>query len=231
MKNQANLGLFLFFALILSTGLSYGQTNISRSVGSFTKVNASGNIEVILKKGDSKKLNIEASNISSTDIISEVHNDELRLKLKTKIYKNIRVVITVYYEQIRHIRSGSSALVKADSAIEIESIKLEADTNGNMELPLEVSYLDVSTNSGGTIILRGHAQNMQGNSSAGGSIDAYDLKVSEAFVKANTGGNIEINATDKLEAKASTGASIHYSGDPKVLDYSNSLGGKVEERQ
>lgn len=61
----------------------------------------------------------------------------------------------------------------------------------------------------------------------GGTLSAYKLEADNTIVKANTGGNAKVMAVESIDARANTGGSIIYKGDPKKVQRKDGLSGSV----
>ena len=82
-----------------------------------------------------------------------------------------------------------------------------------MTLP-EITALYAS--SGADIRVSGRANLMYADASSGSDIKAQDLEVKVCHAHARSGADIKVLVTESLMADASSGADIHYSGDPRV---------------
>ena len=60
-------------------------------------------------------------------------------------------------------------------------------------------------------------------------MDAFDFKVKEAKVSASSSGDVFVNVSDKLYARASSTGDVRYLGDPEV-DAKTSSAGSVKRK-
>jgi hypothetical protein len=77
--------------------------------------------------------------------------------------------------------------------------------------------------------LKGSAKYVEMDASSAGEINGYDLEAEEARVEASSAGDIKISVTQKIEAYASSGASIRYRGNPMKTNTNASSGGSVKK--
>ena len=211
----------LFTLLLATTILSVGaqeeaRKTQSRNIGSFNEVHAGKGINVTLIEGDKEKVVVEIENGEVTDVISELKGRKLILKLKTKIYNNVAVKVFVTYKSIKGITTGTGAFVESDGIVRAENLDLSAGTGSTIILEVDTKAISSSLSSS-KIELAGKTDFQDVSSNTGAKYIADQLKSKEAFVKTSTGGTAWINATDKLEAKASTGGKVIYTGNPKEL--------------
>jgi hypothetical protein len=86
-----------------------------------------------------------------------------------------------------------------------------------------------SSSSGADIEIFGRTKSFSARASSGSSIDADELETIDAYAKASSGANINVNVSGNLTAKASSGGDIDYEGNPNV-DKNTSSGGSVSGR-
>ncbi len=224
----------LFSTLITALFIAVGATTVAQSkhkenrdLPEFEKVKATKGINITLIEGDKQNVEVNVQNALLTDVITTVENRTLVLKMKTKIYKNMAVQVYVTYTKLREIDAGMGASVDAENTIEADNLKISAGADTNIQLDVEVSNaLEVSL-SAAKATITGSAKYQDITANTGSKYFGFDVECDEAFVKANTGGTIQVNASKKLQATAGTGATVEYKGNPDNFEYKESLGGKV----
>ena len=75
--------------------------------------------------------------------------------------------------------------------------------------------------------IEGKTTKLSASSSSGSSINASNLKTIDAYAKASSGAQIDLNVSGELRAKASSGGDIDYEGNPTTIDKDTSSGGSV----
>lgn len=199
----------------------------NRELPQFEKIKATKGINITLIEGESQNVEVNIQNASLEDVITTVENKTLLLKMKTKIYKNMAVQVYVTYVNLRELDAGMGASIDAENTIEADNLKISAGADTNIELDVEVkNALEVSL-SAAKATITGSAKYQDITANTGSKYYGFDVECEEAFVKANTGGLIQVSPAKKLQASAGTGATVEYKGDPDKIDYKESLGGKV----
>ncbi len=217
--------IFLFITLLSVYNVNAQETNSqTRNVGSFNEIYAGKGINVTLIEGDKEKVRVEIENADVTDVITEIDGRKLDIKLKTKIYKDMSVMVYVTYKSLKAISAGTGAFISADDILYAENMDLKAGSGSTIILDLDVKNLTASLSSS-KIEVVGKVDFQEVSSSTGGRYVADKLNSKEAIIKASTGGVAWVNATDRLEAKTNTGGKIHYKGNPKEL----SVKGNIEK--
>ncbi len=228
MKKLINITLGVLMASAFT--LEAQETSVlkeNRELPSFEKIKATKGINITLIEGSKQNVEVTIQNASLTDVITTVENKTLVLKMKTKIYKNMAVQVYVTYTKIREIDAGMGSTVDAENTITADNLKISAGAETNIELDVEIkNALEVSLGAAKATIT-GTARYQDVTANTGSRYYGFDLTTEEAFAKANTGATIQVNAIEKVQATAGTGAVVEYKGKPTNFDYKESLGGKV----
>ena len=199
-----------------------------RKVGSFNEVKVGQAINVVLHRSNEEKVVIQSSNIDLEEVETEVSNGELRLSLNGDRYKNVDVVIDVYYKNLKSISVSSAASLKATEIIKGDGFELDVSSAGSVDLSLDVHSLEVDVSSAADAKLSGKTHDMEVDVSSAGGIDAYGLAAENVDVSVSSAGSAKIYVTKSLQANASSGGSIKYKGSPERSNSNSSSGGSVK---
>ncbi|MFW6043669.1 MAG: head GIN domain-containing protein [Marinilabiliaceae bacterium] len=199
-----------------------------RKVKDFKKLKVAKGINVTLIKGLKPEAEINIVNAMTEDVIIENDKNELTIKMKTRIYKDVSVQVYLTYTELREIKTGSGASVDAEDVLSGNQLVLDAGMDSSIELEVDVETLEANV-SAARITLEGAANTVEAKATTGGKFEAEKLESQEAFVTANTGAVATVNVTKKLEAKAGAGGKIEYSGNPEKVDSREIVNGKVTE--
>jgi hypothetical protein len=108
-------------------------------------------------------------------------------------------------------------------------LEVSASSAANVEINVDAGSIRASASSAGEVELDGKAESFEGDASSAGEIDAYDLVAKRVEVDASSAGSIKITATDELDARASSGGSIRYRGNPNKSITNSTSGGSVKK--
>ncbi len=206
---------FIAFTSIINA-IAQDQKSQSRNVGTFNEIYAGKGVNVTLIEGDKENVRIVIENADVTDVLTNIKGRKLDIKLKTKIYNDMSVMVYLTYKSLKAISAGTGAFITSDNVLYAENLDLKAGTGSSIILDLDVENLTASLSSS-KIEVVGKVDFQEISSNTGGRFIGDKLISKEAIVKAYTGGVAWINATDKLEAKTNTGGKIHYTGNPTEL--------------
>lgn len=152
-------------------------------------------------------------------------NRVLEITERTESRRTTTTEVTVYYHSLEKIRITRATVSFAEpldfpvtdmtvsggavvtATLKMRDLKLDVSGRSRLTLSGEVPYLTLRI--------------------ASAKIDATALKVTSALVEASNSAEANVTITERLEAYASSGAQVFYSGTPDILRTSASLGGKV----
>lgn len=125
------------------------------------------------------------------------------------------------------IKAASGSYI--DAKITAASCKAQAGSGSRIEAEITATEASVSLSAGSHIDLKGSATKCSAETSAGSSLSASKFEAADFQMKASSGSSARIHCTGQLQAHASSGASIRYSGDC-TADITRSSGGNVSRK-
>jgi hypothetical protein len=217
------------FSGYLGTGVFAQQTQ-TRNLGPFKGVKAASGIDVYLKKGDRESARVEVSGTDVNNVVTEVHGDYLKIHMAEGRYNRTRTVkVYVTYVELSKLSASSAASIYGEGTIRTRSMSISASSAGSVEISVETERLDVGVSSAAEVELTGKAKMVDVEASSAGEIDAYDLEAEEVVADASSAGSIKVSVTQKIDARASSGADIRYRGNPMKTNTNSSSGGSVRK--
>ena len=222
----------LFVIIIFLTGSALSviaQETETRSLSDFSEVSVGEAISVTLIPGSKNEAVVKVRNIDLDDVETDVRGGTLKIELSGNRYRNIDVEITLTYKSIEGIHVSSAADVVTKGPIKSASLDISVSSAGKAELEIVAEKIDVDVSSSGDLELTGKTTSQRVSVSSAGDYYAYDLNCDEAYVRASSAGSAKINATNKIDAKASSAGSVKYKGEPDKVYVNSSSGGDVHK--
>ncbi|MDD3722190.1 MAG: DUF2807 domain-containing protein [Lutibacter sp.] len=199
-----------------------------RSISSdFEIINVQQGINLYLTQGKQTDANVEADENIMGLLITEVKNNELNIYFEKNVNRAKARNVYLTTENISKINTSSGASVKSENTIQTETLELDSSSGSSMKIHANAHEIKSESSSGSTITIFGKCKIFSANASSGSSIYANELKSDDAITKVSSGANIDVNVTGKLTAKASSGGTIDYEGNPAYVDKKTSSGGSV----
>ncbi|MGK7390525.1 MAG: head GIN domain-containing protein [Candidatus Cyclobacteriaceae bacterium M2_1C_046] len=225
MKSILSIVLFTIAAIISSVA----QEREERKIDAFEEIKVGQAIKVRLHHSNEEKVIIESSNVDLDEIETKVRNGILYLSLDGNNYRNISVSIDVYYRNLKGLSASSASSVKSERTISGGNFQLGVSSAASVDIILDVNNLQVDVSSAADAKLSGKTHELNAEVSSAGGINAYDLEAEIVNASASSAGSAKINVTNSLHARASSGGSIRYKGNPARSNTDSSSGGSVKK--
>lgn len=208
-----------------------------RNVSAFNKISVSSGIGVTYTQDKNQLVKIETDPDKLEYIATKVENGTLKIYIDSPI-KNLRfkkIAVYVSSPHLEKLSMESGAAVKIEKLDE-KNFTLDAGSgaafNGNLNIKektildvssgaavsinLETNSLMVDASSGMAATLKGKANTVTFDISSGAVCNAINLEAKNATADVSSGAILKVHATENLAVDASSGASIHYKGNPKL---------------
>ena len=197
----------------------------------FNKIDAGHGLNVILTKGNSQNVVVEADENLQEIISIYVEENTLIIKTDVNIGSSERKHVFVTYTDLEEIHVNSGAQLENDGQLNVESLEVSTTSGGNVTLSLNTKNLEAKATSGGILKLQGNTNTFNVKATTGANLNADNLIAQNVEAKATTGANIKVNANKKISADVSTGGNIKYSGNPEDTNISDdsTTGGNISK--
>lgn len=212
---------------MLTATLALSQNKETRRLSDFTSVSVGEAINVVLVPGNENKAVLSVSGIDLDEVLTEVSGSRLKIHLDDGRHNNIDVDITLTYKSIERLKVSSAADVRTKGQIKAANLDVSVSSAGEAELELAVGTLDLDVSSSGEAHFSGWVTAQKVDVSSAGRYNGSDLKCENADVSVSSAGSARISASKSIEASASSGGSVKYSGNPDKVRESSSSGGSV----
>lgn len=234
---------------ILVAGMTFAQSQETRSLSSFSKISAHQSIDVYIKQGSKEEARIVSDNIDLEDVLTEISQGKLKIHLDGNRFRNIDVDVYVTYKSLEGLYASSSASITGDepivadgdfdvsasssgdvrAEIEADELSIRASSSGDVFLEVKVNEIEATVSSSGDIDVRGTAKTQDIQASSSGDYDGYDVESEEVEARVSSSGSIKVTVSNKIDGRASSGGSVRYKGVPKYVDVSSTSGGSVKK--
>jgi hypothetical protein len=233
MKTTRLFTLILFAAgsLLASKLLASNSENErqTRQVPEFHGITVSSGIDLYLTQKTTQEVVVEADSDLLEKIITEVEGGILKIYIKQNNWNwnssDRKVFVSCTKLDLLEASAGSD--VESKSMIKAEKFKLSASSGSDVKLGIEADDLEVDSSSGSDIVLLGKSNTIDVSASSGSDIEAGELVSKKCKASASSGSDIEVNVTEELDANASSGGDVAYSGNPSSKNIDESSGGDV----
>jgi len=205
--------------LFLAAQTVFAQEREKRDVSSFNELSVSSAFVVEVSVGDVEALEIEAEERILDDIITEVRNGRLVIKLKdSRDTRRMRDSPRAYVTVTSLDAIGISGAVKLTTFDPIKTERFKLNISGASVAKVEVECEDLRVEASGAseIVLEGKTDTQFVRTSGATSYSAYNLESNIAEIKMSGAGSARVSVAEELDCRLSGASDVRYKGSPKV---------------
>lgn len=195
----------------------------------FTKVKVSTGLDLYIRQGDKVSLTVEADENLHDIIITEVDNGRLKIYSEKNIWRAKARKIYLTVTDIEELKATSGSDAYSENTLKVKDFELSVSSGADANITVDADNITTSASSGADLRVSGKANTHYSSASSGSSISAYGLKSRDVTVKVSSGADINIYASESINARASSGGDIDYRGNPENVNKKTSSGGSVSK--
>ncbi len=216
--------------LILLTGFStISNAQQNRNVSDFTGIKAGDSFNIVIKQSEGSTVKIDADEKILSQIKTEVKDRILIISTEGNIKANNLITISIGIKLLKSLDISGSADVKSENQLACDQLNLASSGAGDMILDIKANEIKMQLSGAGDCTLKGAADLLDANVSGAGNLNASNLEVNKAKIKASGAGDAKVNVKQNLDADVSWAGSIIYKGNPVERNVSISGSGSVRE--
>jgi hypothetical protein len=184
---------------------------------------------VDIRIGPEYLVEVESEDRDLEHIITEVRNGRLRMRVDRNDKgwnwgegwdDDYNVVIVM--PALTEIEASGGTEVIVSGTVTGDELEIVASGGSDIELDVAVDRLDITSSGGADIEISGSANFAMAQSSGGSDLDARQLDVKEAELRASGGADLAMSVSESIDARASGASDIDYYGDPVEIDIDES---------
>jgi len=218
---------FLLIGILIISQITNAQELVTRNLSGFHAVSVMGKMRVELYKSDTSRVEFTVSNVPSDNLITEVTDSVLSIRLKTDTNKSSIFKVLVYYSNLDEITVASNTLLVSPQIITGENIKFTARSGAKMELELNLKNLVADVKQGGILVFTGSVKVQKITVNTGATYSAYKLTAEDSYVVANAGSKAKVCASRIIDVSSNTKSYVGYIGIPVSVISKTNLGGVI----
>ncbi len=225
-----NLLIILSLVLITLTGCQGGIVGNGKvetreeKIGSFDKLDISGNFHVFLEPSDKPYLKMELDeNLFDIVRVSE-EGSTLRIETRINILQAREKNLYIGVRGLEKMDLSGAIKLVSDTVIRVNNLDIIVSGAARLDLEIEAKRLKLDLSGASECDFRGKADEFSIHLSGAGDIDALDLMANEVEVELSGAGGARVYARNKLDVSISGVGSVRYKGDPEIHKSVSGLG-------
>jgi Putative auto-transporter adhesin, head GIN domain len=188
----------------------------NRNLTSFSNIEVSDGIELILTKSTTEKVEVETYSNIQQHVLTSIVGNKLIIKLSDA---NINVnILKVYVSVINceQIIANDGCIVNATNTLDFTNLKVNVNDASNFNANIIVSVFEGNLSDGSSINLSGTSTSTNLISANGSNFADYGFATNIFNCNVKDGGNVKITVNQTLGVVTSDGSSINYKGNGTV---------------
>ena len=204
-------------------------TDERRNITGFNKLKTATGLDVSLIPDSTEYVVVEADENLHTTIKTELDGETLDIHADKQIRWAKSKKITVHFSKLAGLRSTSGSSLSSLGIIHSNALEVTASSGARQHLEIDAEHLTGRSSSGAQVSLRGRATFTDLKASSGAHLKGKDLEAIVCTAKVSSGAHIWIGVKNELDASASSGGHIYYTGNPEKINVNTSSGGAIKK--
>jgi hypothetical protein len=216
----------LLIISIISLSLT-SQNQIEKTVGQFNELKVYDLIDVELIKSNINKVIISGEN--KNEVVVNNKNGTLKIKMRLEeAFDGGQTQVQLYYTSLDIIDANEGAKIHSNDTIDQFEIKLSAQEGAKINANLKVTYATIRAVTGAQVSTSGTAKHQNISIYTGGVYNGKSLETQHSEISIRAAGEANVFAVEKVIAKVRAGGDINIYGNPKNVEQSKILGGRIK---
>jgi hypothetical protein len=216
----------IIFTVFLSASI-LAQKPIEKTIGDFNELKVYDLIEVEFVKANENKVIITGKNVD--DVLVNNKNGTLKIKMNFgRAFDGRENKVVLHYTVLDIIDANEGANIHSKDLIKQFEIDLRAQEGGKISVPLDVTYANIKSVSGGQITTTGTATNQKVSLSTGGVYKGEFLLTEKTEIDIKAAGEAHVKASKLADIKIKAGGNVVIYGKPEKVNESKVFGGRVK---
>lgn len=193
---------------------------------SFDKVDISAIPNSTIHTGSNQmgvKLQGDSNLLNQVETVVEDGTLYVRPKDGVQLQSQTPLSAEVFLHDLTGITASASAAVSANQVL-ASLLQLKSSSSSKIQVEGQLGKVQVQASSSSLVRLSGQADSLSVNASSSANVNAQNLPVREAQTGASSSARVTVNASESLDAKASSSGEVWYLGEPSVQRQISSSG-------
>jgi hypothetical protein len=201
---------------------SGNQVTESRDIGTFTNVETSGSLTIVLSQDSASSIRILADDNIQDKIQTKLRGNTLRIDIEGNFCDAGPVTIYLSSKDYQKIESSGSVEVLSEGKLNLNELEIELQGSSKVMLDLNAKSLKTSSSGSSEIELKGQAGSHDLEMTGSSSVEALDFVVGEYRINSTGASKSRINVLNVLEVNSHGASEVEYKGKPSKIEKDNS---------
>jgi hypothetical protein len=194
-------------------------TTVQRTIGGFSNVRVSGNIQVHLRNdaATSVKMETDENLMEYLDIFTEGTDLIIRTRKGFNLDPSKDIIAYVAAPDFNEVSVSGSCDIVSDGIITSQkSLDMNVSGSGDIIMQVDVAKISTHISGSGSVQLKGKARDFSASVSGSGDIRCFDLATENTELNLSGSSEAQVNASSQLDIHVSGSGSVEYKGSASV---------------
>ncbi len=222
----------LLFVVVSSCNCTEGTGPVQsekRELKEFKSIALDFPADVIVLKGGTTSVNVEAQGNLLSKIETKVSGSTLKIKSDGCFNSSEKIKITVYLPELEEMEINGSGNILVPDTFVVHALSLNINGSGTINGKFIAAKIESDISGSGTITLEGSADKQDAEISGSGNINAKNLPCNEADIEINGSGDVSAYVIKNLDVSVSGSGNARYRGKPIVNSHVSGSGKVIDE--
>jgi hypothetical protein len=201
------------------------------TVDAFHGIAVEGSMNVVLTKGSTQKVEVEAQANIGELVTTEVRNGVWTIETSKSYSTDKAFTVHITVPVIDQVRIDGSGDVSSEDVFDAGKVELEIQGSGNIDMAFKANDVDASIAGSGDIKLGGTSGSLSVVIAGSGDVNARAMKAENAAVSTQGSGDVNLTVSQSLAASIEGSGDVIYSGSPANVTKNVSGSGEVRGTQ
>jgi len=181
---QLHFSIILFCLLISNVSMADG--NEERKLSAFNRIIVGSQVSVILIHADSNHITVGTDNIAFEDVITDVSNFTLTVKLKKQVANGGATVVIYYTEKLTELITEKGVNIVSQYSVYADKLSINTRLGGSVRIEVDASKIEIDAMNA-QVVLWGSVKELYIRASQNAFIDCTELNYgSKNVVESNS---------------------------------------------
>ncbi|MEG2613950.1 MAG: DUF2807 domain-containing protein [Alistipes sp.] len=218
MKKMILSALLLISAVIAQAQNATETSEKSLWLTEFSEINANGPFNIVFEQiaeTEAPRIVYDTKGSYTSKFRAEVKNSVLSISEKIESKRTTITTVKVYFHTLTKIKI-IGAVASFNAPVVATMLDMSIGGGAVMTAAFDIVDLNLEVSGKSGVTLTGLARYLTLTASTS-KVDATQLKVMSLYVDASNSAQVMVYATERFDAKTSTGAKITYMGNPAII--------------
>lgn len=203
-------------------------TTLTYQPGDFDKIKIAGGFDVTMVYGELTSVDITVDEAFQKHIKVNATNNTLQIS-SANLIQNFNTKILITANHINEINLSAGVTLIGKDSLKSDNFTLKTSAGSSANITGTFGKFFCTASAGSQVTLHGTSQHSQLSASAGSMVAATSFSTDTCNANTSSGSEINISVISFLDAEASSGSSIQYSGSPVIGKQSTSSGAIIKK--